>query len=70
MTWRQWGPDVGVGLLVLLAGLLEVANLPAWYGDDPRPAGAAGEVAGSAPSDEVECPPNQPGGDVVDGGGE
>ncbi|MCB0895577.1 MAG: hypothetical protein H6529_09130 [Nocardioides sp.] len=40
MTWRQWGPDVGVGLLVLLAGLLEVANLPAWYGDDPRPAAA------------------------------
>lgn len=51
----------------------EGGDAPCWahlFGDDPRPAFAAGEVAGSAPSDEAERPPNQPGGDVVDGGGE
>ncbi|WP_395691425.1 sensor histidine kinase [Nocardioides sp.] len=43
--WRAWVPDVGVGLLVLLVGLLEVANLPHYYGDDPRPAAVVVTVA-------------------------
>jgi len=37
--WRAWAPDVTVGLVVLLLGLIEVLNLrnPGWYVDDPRP---------------------------------
>ncbi|HEY0952189.1 sensor histidine kinase [Nocardioides sp.] len=38
--WRAWAPDVAVGSVVLLVGLLEVVDLrnPEWYVDDPRPA--------------------------------
>ena len=37
--WRAWMPDLGVGALVLLVGLLEVFSMnTAWYLDDPRPA--------------------------------
>lgn len=37
--WQSWLPDLGVGLLVLVAGVLEVAGIdPYFYVDDPRPA--------------------------------
>ena len=37
--WRSWVPDVAVGLLVLLIGMLEVLNIRTYlYRDDPRPA--------------------------------
>lgn len=35
---REWLPDVGVGLLVLVLGLIEALNLDlTWYMEDPRP---------------------------------
>lgn len=38
-AWRGWLPDVGVGLLVLLLGLIETLSIDTtWYVDDPRPA--------------------------------
>jgi signal transduction histidine kinase len=38
-SWRQWVPDVSVGVVVLLIGVLEVLNLNIpYYADDPRPA--------------------------------
>jgi signal transduction histidine kinase len=37
-SWRQWVPDIGCGLLVLLVGLLEVLAInPYRYDSDPRP---------------------------------
>lgn len=37
--WRAWAPDVAVGLVVLLVGLLEVLDVDRRYWvDDPRPA--------------------------------
>ena len=37
--WRAWAPDVAVGLVVLLVGLLEVLDVDHRYWvDDPRPA--------------------------------
>ena len=36
--WRHWLPDLGVGLMVLLLGLLEVLAVdPSFYRTDPRP---------------------------------
>lgn len=38
MTWRSWAPDVTVGVVVLLLGLVEVLNLRTYdYPEDPRP---------------------------------
>lgn len=37
-SWRQWAPDLGAGLVVLLVGLVETLNLyHPYYASDPRP---------------------------------
>jgi len=49
-SWRQWIPDVGVGLAVLLLGVVEVLNIDTlYYESDPRP-GLLLVVAGIATS--------------------
>lgn len=46
--WRHWLPDLGVGLVVLLVGLVEVLNIDTYYYvDNPRP-GLVLVVAGIA----------------------
>jgi signal transduction histidine kinase len=37
-TWRSWLPDLSVGLVVLLVGLLEVLRIDSYGLPDPRPA--------------------------------
>lgn len=38
MTWRDWIPDLAVGAVVLLIGLVEILNVDTfYYVDDPRP---------------------------------
>ena len=38
MTWRSWAPDLAVGVVVLLLGLVEVLNIRTYdYPEDPRP---------------------------------
>jgi signal transduction histidine kinase len=47
-AWRQWAPDVGVGLLVALIGLLEVFNIDTYYYESNPRVGTALVVGGIA----------------------